>query len=415
VSGTRPDGLPDGGRAGEAGPPGRKMLRILMLEDQPADAELAQRQLARDGLSCTSVVVDTRAGFEEQLTALHPDVILSDYNVPGFSGQAALTVAREQCPQIPFIFLSGVLGDDAAVELIKQGAADFVLKDRPARLVLAIQRAIGQSEQAERLSRLEAELSRAARLASIGRLAAGVAHEFNSQVGAMVNFAGFIREEAAARAASGGGDAGWAEVRDDAEQIEQAGHRVLQRVGQLLAAGGQQLTRGENLDLNDVVHDAEPLLRSTLGERIPIRMRLGAGLWPVTADPGQVRLALLNLVLNAKEAMPDGGACWLVTENTAMSADEAARHPSLAAGNYVSLSVRDNGMGMEPDVAEHAFEPFFSTKPFVEGGGLGLAIVYGIVSQAGGAVELSSTPGTGTTVTWWLPVSAGDRECPPPS
>jgi DNA-binding NtrC family response regulator len=146
--------------------------RILILEDDPVDAELAQRLLIRSGLRFTSVVVETRDSFIAELEAFGPDVILSDYHLPGFSGEAALKIAVERCPDIPFIFWSGVLGDDAAVELIKQGATDYVLKDRPARLPSVIHRALAEAEQRKQLARLEAQLARAQRLASLGQLAA---------------------------------------------------------------------------------------------------------------------------------------------------------------------------------------------------------------------------------------------------
>jgi DNA-binding NtrC family response regulator len=157
--------------AGEAGPAGRS-ARILILEDEAWDAELAQRLLASAGLSLTAVVVDTRVAFVEQLAAFRPDIILSDYHLPGFSGQEALKIAQEHYPQIPFIFWSGVLGDEAAVELIKQGATDYVLKDRPARLPSVILRALAEVEQRTRLANLEDQLLQAQRLASLGQLAA---------------------------------------------------------------------------------------------------------------------------------------------------------------------------------------------------------------------------------------------------
>jgi len=150
---------------------GRK-ARILIVEDEPWDAELAQRMLTDGGLSFTAVVVDTRVAYLEQLAALRPDVILSDYHLPGFSGRAALQIAQEECPDVPFIIWSGVLGDDAAVELIKQGATDYVLKDRPARLPSVIHRALAEAEQQAHLARLEAQLSQAQRLASLGQLGA---------------------------------------------------------------------------------------------------------------------------------------------------------------------------------------------------------------------------------------------------
>jgi DNA-binding NtrC family response regulator len=146
--------------------------RILILEDEIWDAELAERLLTSAGLGFTAVVVDTRASFIRELADFRPDVILSDYHLPGFSGEAALRIAQEQCPDIPFVFWSGVLGDDAAVELIKQGATDYVLKDRPARLPSVIHRALAEAEQRAHLARLEDQLAKAQRLASLGQLAA---------------------------------------------------------------------------------------------------------------------------------------------------------------------------------------------------------------------------------------------------
>jgi len=157
--------------AGAADSAGRS-ARILILEDEAWDAELAQRLLANAGLILTAVVVDTRVAFVEHLAVFRPDVILSDYHLPGFSGQEALQIAQENYPDIPFIFWSGVLGDDAAVELIKQGATDYVLKDRPARLPSVILRALAEVEQRARLAQLEDQLLQAQRLASLGQLAA---------------------------------------------------------------------------------------------------------------------------------------------------------------------------------------------------------------------------------------------------
>lgn len=152
--------------------PAEHKARILILEDQPWDAELAQRMLTDSGVAFTAAVVDTRASFVEQLAAFRPDIILSDYHLPGFSGEDALKIVRQQCPEIPFVIWSGVLGDDAAVELIKQGAADYVLKDRPARLPSVIRRALDEVAQREQLAELESRLAEAQRLASLGQLAA---------------------------------------------------------------------------------------------------------------------------------------------------------------------------------------------------------------------------------------------------
>ncbi len=149
-----------------------RAARILIVEDEPWDAEQAQRLLTGAGLAFTAVVVDDGPSFTEQLTSFRPDAILSDYHLPGFSGETALKIAQEQCPQVPFIFWSGVLGDEAAVGLIKKGATDFVLKDRPARLPDAIKRALGDAAQRARLAQLEVQLLEAQRLASLGHLGA---------------------------------------------------------------------------------------------------------------------------------------------------------------------------------------------------------------------------------------------------
>jgi DNA-binding NtrC family response regulator len=149
-----------------------RSARILILEDEAWDAALAQRLLVSAGLSLVAVVVDTKASFVEQMAAFRPDIILSDYHLPGFTGQEALKIAQELHPDIPFIIWSGVLGDEAAVELIKQGATDYVLKDRPARLPSVILRALAEVEQRARLANLEDQLLQAQRLASLGQLAA---------------------------------------------------------------------------------------------------------------------------------------------------------------------------------------------------------------------------------------------------
>jgi DNA-binding NtrC family response regulator len=166
-------GTPAGTKtAGDKPEPAGRRARILIVEDEPWDAELAQRLLTTAGLGFTAVVVETRASFVAQLAAFRPDVILSDFHLPGFSGEEALEIAQERCPHIPFIFWSGVLGDDAAVELIKRGATDYVLKDRPARLPSVIYRALAEAEQRTQLIHLEDQLREAQRLASLGQLAA---------------------------------------------------------------------------------------------------------------------------------------------------------------------------------------------------------------------------------------------------
>ena len=241
---------------------------------------LSSASLPGAGLEFTAVVVDTRASFIQQLAAFRPEVILSDFSLPGFSGESALKIAQEQCPDVPFIVLSGALGDEAAVELIRQGATDYVLKDRPARLASVVRRAIAEARQRAQQVQLEAQLHQSQRLESIGRLAGGVAHDFNNMVGAMLNYAAFIRGQAAERAERGIDKDAWDDVGRDAERIEGLGQRVIQRVHQLLAAGGQELVRPELIDLSKVATGIEELLRSTIGRRIEFQLSLAPQPWP---------------------------------------------------------------------------------------------------------------------------------------
>jgi signal transduction histidine kinase len=385
----------------------RTALRVLILDDNPADAELAQRLLTRTGQDFAVAIADTRTSYVRQLATFGPNVIVIDYSLPGLSGEHALEIARERCPDVPVIVLSGAIGDEAAAELIRLGATDYILKDRPARLASVVRRAAAEAEQRSRLARLEAHLERAQRMEIIGRLAAGVAHEFNNQVGIMLSYAAFIGRAATEKAQQGTRDEGWDGVRRDAEQIELAGRRMTKLVHQLLTAGSSEVIRAELIDLNQVVDGMDGLLRSTVGDGIELRVSLDAQLLPVSADSGQLVQVILNLTMNAGEAMPDGGCLSIDTRNVSIEPRESAEL-GLTPGTYVCLSVRDTGAGMQPEVLEHAFEPFFTTKPFVEGGGLGLSSVYGIVRQLDGTVTLSSAPGTGTAATLWLPSAAGE-------
>ena len=391
--------LPDEG----TGTAARGGLRILILEDDPADAVLEQRLLAGAGLDFTAVVVDTAASYAQQIDAFRPDVILADFSLPDFSGEGAIKIAQERCPDTPVVVVSGTIGDEAAVELIRQGATDYILKDRPARLAPVIRRAVAEAEQRSRVARMQAHLQRAQRLESIGRLADGVAHELNNQVGAILCYAAFIRDQATGTLQRGS-RLDLPGISGNAGHIEQAGQQVIKLVSQLREAGSRDVIRAELIDLNKVIDGIDELLRSTAGASTELRLCLSPRLWPVTAYPGQVEQILLNLTTNARDAMPDGGSFSIQTQNLTLGHSEAA-DLGLSSGCYVCLTARDSGTGMEPEVIEHAFEPFFTTKPFAEGGGLGLASVYGITRQAGGTAAISAAPGTGTTVTVWLPAA----------
>jgi two-component system, cell cycle sensor histidine kinase and response regulator CckA len=253
--------------------------------------------------------------------------------------------------------------------------------------------------QAER-DRLEREMHQSQRLESLGQLAGGVAHDFNNLLGVISNYAAFAGEQLASPQAS----LNLADIRDDITQVEQAAERAASLTHQLLAFARQEVIQPRVLNLSDVVNGVEQLLLRTLGEHVELITDLAGQLSPVLADPGQIEQILVNLAVNARDAMPQGGKLTIQTA-TADVGEPAASQLGLAPAQYVTLKVSDTGTGIPAHILNRVCEPFFSTKPKGEGSGLGLATVYGIVTQAGGQLRIYSEAGLGTTFTAYLPAT----------
>ena len=276
-----------------------------------------------------------------------------------------------------------------------------------------------EERAAVQLSRdlLETRLHQSHRLESLGQLAGGVAHDFNNLLAAILNYVAFVSDEIGLELEVRPIDtrARLTAVLSDVAQIGAAAERAAGLTHQLLAFARREVRNLEVLDINDIVGDVENLLRRTLGEHVTLVTRGARDLKAIRADRGQMEQILLNLAVNARDAMPTGGTLNVDTENFTVDDEYAADHPVLDAGSYVRVRVTDTGAGMDRETLDRAFEPFYSTKPKDKGTGLGLATVYGIVSQTGGLVELHSEVGAGTTVTILLPsVAAAATEAEPP-
>jgi two-component system, cell cycle sensor histidine kinase and response regulator CckA len=254
--------------------------------------------------------------------------------------------------------------------------------------------------QAER-DRLERQLQQSQRLESLGQLAGGVAHDFNNLLGVITNYVAFIAEEVRHPGHEGSSES----VLSDLEQVQLAAERASALTHQLLAFARREVVQPRVLSLNEVVTGVMKLLRRTLGEHVQVITELSADLDVVLADPGQIEQILVNLAVNSRDAMTGGGTLTIETSNVNVDGTYAASRANLAPGRYAALKVSDNGPGMPQEVADRAFEPFFTTKPKGEGTGLGLATIYGTVTQAGGNVRIYSEPGLGTTITVMLPVT----------
>jgi len=243
----------------------------------------------------------------------------------------------------------------------------------------ALERTLAEREQAQKaLSRSEEQLRQAQKMEAVGQLAGGVAHDFNNHMTAVRGFGELVLGQLEHDDP----------LRDDVEQIVRAGEQASAMTKQLLAFSRKQVLQPRVLDLNDVVRDSEKLLRRLIGEHIELRSDLERDLAPVEADQTQLEQVLVNLVVNARDAMPKGGKLTISTRN---------------AGARVRLTVADTGVGMDAETQAHVFEPFFTTKGEGRGTGLGLSTVYGIVKQSGGDVSLESAPGAGTTIVVELP------------
>ncbi len=268
---------------------------------------------------------------------------------------------------------------------------------RPAVLAMAID-VTERNRAAAALEKLEGQLRQSQKMEAIGQLAGGVAHDFNNLLGVIIGYSELLLRDLAA---------GSPAARRMTE-IRNAADRAASLTTQLLAFSRRQVLQPRVLDLNSVVSEAREMLARVISENVEIVTVLAPGLGRVRADPGQIHQVILNFAVNARDAMPDGGTLTLETRNVVLDGGAAERHPGLAPGRYVALLVSDTGPGMPPEVLEHMFEPFFTTKEQGQGTGLGLATVYGVVTQSGGHVEVESAVGRGTTFKVYLPLADPD-------
>ncbi len=275
-------------------------------------------------------------------------------------------------------------------------------------LVAATQERERLKAEAER-ERLQNQLHQSQRLEALGQLAGGIAHDFNNLLAVIINYAAFIADDLTAAAAEQQGDR-WTSTREDVDQIRLAGERAADLTHQLLAFARREVVQPEVVDVNDVVLGVEELMHRTLGEQVELQSSLAKGLRPILIDPGQLEQILVNLAVNARDAMPSGGILRIDTANLDVDLGYASSRPGLTPGPHIRLRVTDTGEGMSEETARRAFDPFFTTKSPGEGTGLGLATVYGIIQQAGGLSQIYSDPGAGTTITFLLP--ATERSLP---
>lgn len=499
-----------------------RSIRIVLVEDIESDVRLIELELKRAGLDATVQHVDTEQDLVRALRELRPDVVLSDHALPQFSGGGTLGVVRTLSPDTPVIVVTGSLDEETAVEYIKAGATDYVIKQHLERLPPAVLRALALRRARDDKLRAEAELRRSdvrhksildaaldavitidaggaivawnpraeaifgwpaaevlgrrisdsiipprfreaherglahflvsgegpllnrrvevtalhregrefpvelaitpipeddrwtftafirdlseqrvletrlrqsQRMEAVGRLAGGIAHDFNNLLTAITGYCDLLLDELGSNHAAVA----------DLHEVRKAGERAAALTRQLLAFSRQQILDPKVVELNQVMQGTERLLARVIGEDVELATRLAPDLGRVKVDPGQMEQVLMNLAVNARDAMPHGGKLTIETQNVELEGGPAVGDTLVPEGRYVLLAVTDTGIGMDEATQAHIFAPFFTTKEETRGTGLGLATVYGIVKQSGGFVWVYSEPGKGATFKIYLP------------
>ena len=403
---------------------------VLIVDDDAAGRYLKARTLRKNGYR----VVEATTGMDaiEQCCAGVPDLVLLDMRLPDIPGVEVCRRIKAVHPSIAILQTSAAItsAQDRA-RALDGGADGFLVEPIEPEELLATARGLLRlrgAEQAlrrmnESLELLVAERTREVteanrrleitmaehrkteevlwhtqKLEVVGQLTGGIAHDFNNLLAVIVGSMEMIRV-----AFEKGGELPRAKILRLLNASETATSRATKLTQQLLAFARRSTLKFEVVALDEVLVAYEPFLRRALGDTCQLTLSVEPDLWPCRIDAPQFEAAILNLVVNARDAMPDGGHLEMRTSNTVIDVAQGPRSSELMAGDYVMVTVADTGTGMDPDVVAHAFEPFFTTKEVGKGTGLGLSQVYGFIKQSGGHVTIDTTPGSGTTFRLYLP------------
>ena len=369
-------------------------LRVLLVEDNREDAELWLRELRCGGFEPAYQRVETAEAFRDALSAGGWDIVLSDYTMPRFRAMEALQILRTQTDTVPFIVVTWSIDEDTAVDCLKRGVDDYIVKERLARLTSAVEQALRAYEDRRRYRRLENEIRQGQKMEALGTLATGIAHDFNNALTAIVGFAELARIRA--------GDN--PEVAQAIEGVMEAAHQATGITKSLLTFSPETPIRKSPVRLVPLLGKTIEMLRHMLPPSIEIETdSSSAEQASVDGDATQLQQVILNLAVNSRDAMPHGGALRFALIHEPNPTGDVFDAVASRGKGAAILTVEDTGMGMPEEVRVRIFDPFFTTKARSAGTGLGMAIVHSIVRAHNGKIDIESTLGCGTRITVALP------------
>ena len=378
-------------------------VEVLLVEDDEEDYLLTKDLLS--GLAGLRHEIHWVSDYNSALKAAHEgdhDVYLVDYRLGAEDGIELVRELVANGHDVPVIVLTGQGNHDVDVEAARAGAVDYLVKGEvsPALLERTIRYAMRGHADMRALRESEAELRQAQKMEAVGLLAGGIAHDFNNLLTVISGYTEILRRRLGSET----------EGSKELAEIGKAAARAAELTGQLLAYSRKQVLEPRALDLNDVATEIQAMLERLIGENIEFSTVLAEDLGSISADNGQIEQIIMNLVVNARDAMPAGGKLLLETGNVTLAEFSTNRRPDMSPGDYVVLTVTDSGQGMDAATAARIFEPFFTTKARGAGTGLGLSTVSGIVTQSGGHIEVESEPGLGTSFRLYFPQVAEEAE-----
>ena len=380
---------------------------LLVVEDDEGLSRLIQKRLQREGFEPESAL-----NAQEAITKIRQNqnvLMLLDYVLPDMNGKQLVQSLSEQGHSVPFVVMTGHGDQNIAVEMMKLGARDYVVKDADfmERLPQVVNRALKEIETEKMLElaeeeklKLEKQLRQAQKMEAVGVLAGGVAHDFNNLLTAIHGYT----------------ELAIAEVDEDSTlhnkllQVQRAAERAATLTRQLLLFSRKQDIEKKPVNINTTIDDMLKMLFRMIGEDIAVETKFGEDIYNIEAEIGNIEQVIMNIVVNARDAMPEGGRLTISTENATLSEKDCRTMHNARPGEYIRVSISDTGTGMDEETLQHIFDPFYTTKGEGKGTGLGLSIVYGIVKQHEGWINVYSEPGTGTTFKIYLPAGESGKE-----